>query len=60
MPTGKLLHLPYSGGAWDQDEILMHLIGIAWQTWYVFKYKPMNEMSLTIEDSDFIAWVHDG
>ena len=58
MPTGTLRHLPFRGGAWEQDETLMLLIGIAWQTWYIFKYKPMNKMKLTIEDSDFIAWVH--
>lgn len=40
--------------------MLMHLIGIAWQTWYVFKYKPANEMKKTTDDGKFIAWVHGG
>ncbi len=53
-----MLHLPFSGGAWEQDDHLLSLISLAQTAWYIFKYKPMNEKPLTIEDSDFIAWVH--
>ena len=54
------MHLPFSGGAWEQDDHLLRLIGIAWQTWYIFKYKPANDMKWTADDSDYIAWVNDG
>ncbi len=60
METGALLHLPFSGGAWEQDNHLLSLISNAQTAWYIFKYMPMNEISLTLEDSEFIAWVHDG
>ena len=60
MASGKLLHLPFSGGAWDQDDTLMYLIGIAWRAWYVFKFIPANEgIDWTEDDGDFIAWVAD-
>jgi hypothetical protein len=58
MASGRLLHLPFSGGAWEQDDLLLDHIRNAQAAWYVFKYKPMNEMKLTIDDSNFIAWVH--
>ncbi len=59
MAGGNLLHLPFSGGAWDQDDTLMYLIGIAWRAWYVYKFMPANEMKWTEDDADFIAWVAD-
>jgi hypothetical protein len=59
MVSGNLLHLPFSGGAWDQDDTLMYLIGIARQAWYVFKYMPANEMKWDEADGNFIAWVAD-
>ena len=59
MPTGRLVHLPFSGGIWDQDEMLLNLIGIAWRTWWIVKFKPMNEMKWDEGDSAFLAWIDD-
>jgi hypothetical protein len=57
MASGNLLHLPFSGGVWDQDDTLMYLIGIARQAWYVFKYMPANKMKWDEDDSAFMVWV---
>ena len=56
LPSSTLAHLPYSGGVWEQPEELLHLIGIARRAWYVWQYKPANEIKLNIDDADFIAW----
>ncbi len=56
MRAGNLLHLPYGGGVWDQDEHLMTAINIARWMWIIKKYKPENDIELTMEDAEFLAW----
>ena len=34
----------------------MHLIAIARRAWYVWQYKPNNEIALDMNDTEFIAW----
>ena len=60
MPSGRMIHLPFAGGAWEQDELLLMLIGHARRAWEVFGFKPKNKMKWTPEDRDYIAWVNDG
>jgi len=55
-----MIHLPFAGGAWEQDELLLMLIGHARRAWEVFGFKPKNKMKWTPEDRDYIAWVNDG
>lgn len=59
MPAGNWLHLPHSGGVYEQDDILMTLAELARRTWYVFGYKPTNKMKWNSYDRDFIAWVNE-
>jgi hypothetical protein len=55
MVSGELLHLPFDGGMWDQDDMLLDLIKMARVTWYVFKYKPANKMKWDADDLEFMA-----
>jgi hypothetical protein len=60
MRSGVWLHYPYSGGAWEQDEVLMTLVQQAWRSWYVFGYKPKNKMAWDDDDAEYIEWVAHG
>ncbi len=58
MANGAWLNYPHSGGAMDQDELLLSLVKVAWRAWHVFGYKPANKIKWSDDDSDFIAWVN--
>ncbi len=60
MVGGTLHNLPHSGGVWEQDEMLLHLISIARNAWVIFKYMPDHKMKWKPAEADFIDWVNNG
>lgn len=60
MVSGTLHNLPFSGGAWEQDDLLMSNIETARRAWLIFGYKPANKIKWTPDDADFMAWVDNG
>jgi hypothetical protein len=60
MARGVLVNLPHSGGVYDQHEGLLHLMSIAQQAWYIFKYMPTNDIKWKPADAEFIDWVNHG
>ena len=59
MPAGNLLHLPFSGGVWDQPEGLLELMQLARNVWFIFKYMPDNKIEWKSDHRDFIAQVNE-
>jgi hypothetical protein len=57
MNNGVLTNLPFLGGVWDQPPDLLDYIATAWRAWYVFGYKPKNNIKWTPEDAEFMAWI---
>ena len=60
MVGSQLIQLPFDGGVWDQDDLLMHLISMARKTWYTVKYKPDNKKKWNQDVAKFLAWIDDG
>ena len=59
MAAGNLLHLPFSGGVWEQPDGLLELIKLARDTWFIFQYMPANDIKWKPDHADFIAQVNE-
>ena len=60
MVSGNWLHLPEDGGVLDQNDNIMTCIEQARRAWYIWAYKPANDMKWNAADVDYMAWVGDG
>jgi hypothetical protein len=60
MVGGTLVNMPFSGGVWEQSNVLLDLIAVARRAWVVFKYMPANDIKWKPADADFIDWVNNG